>query len=99
LGTVRDDDLLEMEIEAYKEVACEELKRIRDEALNKFDLLSIDIIHRMGRLSVGDNIVIIVCCAPHRTAAFRGCEYIIEEIKKRAPIWKKEIRKDGGRWI
>jgi molybdopterin synthase catalytic subunit len=99
LGMVRDDDILGMEIESYKEVACEELKRIREEALNKFGLLSVDIIHRAGRLSIGDNIVIIVCCAPHRRAAFRGCEYIIEEIKTRVPIWKKEVRKDGERWI
>jgi len=99
LGIVRDDDILEIEVESYREAALEELRLIRDEALDRFDLKSVDVVHRVGSLSVSDNIVVIVCCATHRTAAFRGCEYVLEEIKRRAPIWKKEIRADGERWV
>ena len=99
LGTVRDDGILGMEVEAYRDVAVGELEKIRDEATEKFGLLSVEVIHRVGPLSVGQGIVLIVCTAAHRQAAFRGCEYILEGIKMRVPIWKKEIRADGGRWV
>jgi molybdopterin synthase catalytic subunit len=98
LGTVRDDGILKMELEAYKEAALPELERIRDEAFSKFDLRSVDIIHRIGSLNVGDNIALIVVSAGHRKEAFEGCAYVLEELKRRAPIWKKEFRKDGDRW-
>ncbi len=99
LGTVRDDDIQRMELEAYKEAALPELERIRDEAFSKFDLSSVDIIHRTGSLNVGDNIALIVVSAGHRKEAFEGCAYVLEELKRRAPIWKKEFRKDGERWV
>jgi molybdopterin synthase catalytic subunit len=99
LGTVRDDDILKMELEAYKEAALPELERIRDEAFSRFDLKSVDIIHRIGSLNVGDNIALIVVSAGHRKEAFEGCAYVLEELKRRAPIWKKESRKDGERWV
>jgi molybdopterin synthase catalytic subunit len=99
LGTVRDDGISGMEVEAYREVAREELEKIRDEAMDRLDLLSVDVIHRVGALSVGENIVLIVCTAASRRAAFRGCEHVIDEIKRRAPIWKKEIRIEGDRWV
>jgi molybdopterin synthase catalytic subunit len=99
LGTVRDDDILKMELEAYKEAALPELERIRDEAFSRFDLKGVDIIHRIGSLSVCDNIALIVVSAGHRKEAFEGCAYILEELKRRTPIWKKEFRKDGERWV
>ena len=99
LGTVRDDNILKMELEAYKEAALPELERIRDEAFRQFDLRSVDIIHRVGSLNVGDNIALIVVSAGHRKEAFEGCAYILEELKKRAPIWKKEFSEDGAVWI
>ena len=99
LGTVRDDGIKSMELEAYKEAALPELERIRDEAVEKFHLKSADIVHRIGSLSVGDNIVLIVCAAGHRKEAFEGCSYIIEELKVRATIWKKEIKHDSHRWV
>lgn len=99
LGTVRNDGIKSMELEAYKEAAISELERIRDEAIEKFHLKSVDIIHRVGSLSVGDNIVLIVCAAGHRREAFDGCSYVIEELKVRAPIWKKEIKDEGHRWV
>ncbi|HOO53765.1 MAG TPA: molybdenum cofactor biosynthesis protein MoaE [Methanothrix sp.] len=99
LGTVRDDEISGMEVEAYREVAREELEKIREEAMEIFDLKSVDVIHRVGALSVGEDIVLIVCTAASRHAAFRGCEHVIDEIKRRAPIWKKEIRAEGDRWV
>jgi molybdopterin synthase catalytic subunit len=98
-GVVRDDDIREMELEAYEEVALKELKKIAEDATTLHNLLHVDIIHRIGRLSVGENILIIVVSAGHRPEAYAGSRYIIEEIKKSVPIWKKELTKDGGRWV
>ncbi len=99
LGTVRDDGIIEMELEAYREAALPVLERIKEEAEIRFNLKSVQIIHRIGLLSVGDNIVAIVCSAGHRDEAFQGCRYIIEELKSKVPIWKKEIGKDEERWV
>ena len=99
LGTVRDDGIEMMELEAFRDAALQELESIRDEAMGSFGLKAVEIVHRVGLLSVGDNIVAIVCSAAHREEAFLGCRYIIEELKKRAPIWKKEIGENGERWV
>ncbi len=99
LGTVRDDGIEMMELEAFREAAQQELERIRDESMVRFSLKSAEIVHRIGLLPVGDNIVAIVCSAAHRDEAFLGCRYIIEELKRRAPIWKKEIGENGERWV
>ncbi len=99
LGTVRDDGIEMMELESFREAALQELESIRGEAMGRFGLKSAEIVHRVGLLSVGDNIVAIVCSAAHREEAFLGCRYIIEELKKRAPIWKKEIGENGERWV
>ncbi len=99
LGTVRDDGINGMDLEAYREAALLELDQISGEATDKFGLKSVDIIHRVGSLAVGDNIALIVVSAGHRKEAFEGCSYILEELKKRAPIWKKEFCKGEGRWV
>ncbi|MGB8219683.1 MAG: molybdenum cofactor biosynthesis protein MoaE [Methanoregula sp.] len=98
-GIVRDDDIREMELEAYEEVAVPELEKIATEAKKTYNLLSVDIIHRIGRLAVGENILIIVVSAGHREQAYGGSRFIIEAIKAGVPIWKKELRKDGDRWV
>jgi molybdopterin synthase catalytic subunit len=98
-GVVRDDDITEMELEAYEDVAVAEMEKIAAAATEQFRLLHVDIIHRIGRLAVGENILIIVVSAGHRPEAYAGSRYIIEEIKKSVPIWKKELTKDGGRWV
>ncbi|MCK8519741.1 molybdenum cofactor biosynthesis protein MoaE [Methanoculleus sp. 7T] len=99
LGVVRDDGIEEMELEAYEEVAREELAAIRDEAFAKYPIESVEIIHRIGRLRVGDNILLIVVGAGHRKEAFDACEYVLERIKQSVPIWKKEIGRGGERWV
>ncbi len=98
-GIVRDDDITEMELEAYEDVAIPELEKIASDATSRFHLLHVDIVHRIGRLSVGENILIIVVSAGHRPEAYAGSRHIIEEIKKGVPIWKKELTRDGGRWV
>jgi molybdopterin synthase catalytic subunit len=98
-GVVRDDEITEMELEAYEDIAKQELEKIARDAADIFKLLHVDIIHRIGRLSVGENILIIVVSAGHRHEAYAGSRYIIEEIKKAVPIWKKELTKEGERWV
>jgi molybdopterin synthase catalytic subunit len=98
-GIVRDDDISEMEHEAYEEVALREFEKIARDATEQFNLQQVDIIHRIGRLAVGENILIIVVGAGHREEAYGGSRFIIEAIKAGVPIWKKELTKDGGRWV
>ena len=98
-GVVRDDNIQEIELEAYADVAVPELQAIAKEATKKFALLHVDIVHRIGRLAIGENILIIIVSAGHREEAYEGSRFIIEAIKKSVPIWKKELTKDGGRWV
>jgi molybdopterin synthase catalytic subunit len=98
-GVVRDDDITEMELEAYEEVATRELALIAADATEQFRLLHVDIIHRIGRLRVGENILIIIVAAGHREEAYAGSRFILEGIKAAVPIWKKELTKGGGRWV
>ena len=98
-GVVRDDNITEMELEAYEDIATQELEKIAKDATEQFGLLHVDIIHRIGRLAVGDNILIIIVAAGHRQEAYAGSRFIIEAIKAGVPIWKKELTKDGGRWV
>jgi len=103
LGTVRDmtkgNPVEKLEFEADKELAVKELEQIRQEAIDKFQVTDVSIIHRTGILQLGENIVIIAVGAAHREQAFKGCRYAIEELKKRATIWKKEFLKDGSYWV
>jgi len=98
-GVVRDDEITEMELEAYEEVAVKELEKIAQDATGQFRLLHVDIIHRIGRLVVGENILVIIVAAGHRHEAYAGSRFIIEAIKAGVPIWKRELSKDGGRWV
>jgi len=98
-GVVRDDGITAIELEAYEEAALEELHAIKDEAMSRFAITSVDILHRIGRLAIGDHIVLIVVGASHRRSAFEACEYIINRIKETVPIWKKEYTNKGMRWV
>jgi len=99
LGYVRDDGIEGMVVEAFREAALAELEAIRVEAMSRCSLVAAEVVHRTGSLAVGESILAIVCSAGHREEAFSGCRYIIEELKKRAPIWKKERGEKGERWV
>ena len=99
LGVVRDDQLEELELETWEEEALPEMRKIETEARERWPLHAVEVIHRHGRLVVGDRILLIVVSAGHRQEAFAGCEYILERIKQTVPIWKKEVRKDGSIWV
>jgi molybdopterin synthase catalytic subunit len=103
VGVVREEDcgrkIRKMEMEAYKGMAEKELSDLRDKAMKNFGLEEVTIIHRVGSFSPGDNIVLIAVSSGHRKEAFAGAEYLIDELKKVVPLWKKEILEDGEVWV
>jgi molybdopterin synthase catalytic subunit len=103
LGTVRDvsegRSVQRMSIEVYEEMAVKQLSMIRGEALERFGVHEVAVVHRYGDLEVGDNIVFIGVSAGHREEAFRACRYVIDELKERVPLWKKEYTGDGEVWV
>jgi molybdopterin synthase catalytic subunit len=84
-----------LEYEAYPELAESEGAKLVQEAIERFGLISANVIHRIGVLELGETAVLIQVAAPHRREAFAGCEWIIDELKLRVPIWKKEHFADG----
>ena len=91
IGTVRDDGMKALEYEAYDGMAVKKLKEIGEEAMRRFSLNDAVVVHRTGRLEIGENVVFIAVSAPHRAEAFDGCRYIIDRIKEVVPIWKKNL--------
>jgi molybdopterin synthase catalytic subunit len=85
--------------EAYETMARNELKRLGKQAHERFDIAHIGIVHRTGRLEIGETSVVISVSAPHRRAAFEACEWAIRELKRTVPIWKKEVFADGEVWV
>lgn len=93
-------DVGRLEYEVYEPLAEREGLRIMEEAVRQFGLTRAVCVHRSGLLDLGDCAVIVAVTAPHRDEAFRGCRYIIDEVKARLPIWKKEHYADGEReWV
>ncbi|HEY3040923.1 MAG TPA: molybdenum cofactor biosynthesis protein MoaE [Pyrinomonadaceae bacterium] len=85
--------------DAYAPMALRELERLGCEAHQRFEIAHIGIVHRTGRLEIGETSVVIAVSAPHRRAAFEACEWAIRELKRTVPIWKKEIFEDGEVWV
>ena len=85
--------------DAYEPMALSEMKRLGAQAHEKFDIAHIGIVHRTGRLEIGETSVVISVSAPHRRAAFEACEWAIRELKRTVPIWKKEVFEDGEIWV
>jgi molybdopterin converting factor subunit 1 len=85
--------------EAYDGMAVSEMQRLGVEAHKRFDIAHIGIVHRTGRLEIGETSVVISVSAPHRKAAFEACEWAIKELKRTVPIWKKEVYADGEAWV
>jgi molybdopterin synthase catalytic subunit len=103
IGTVRDKSkgmrVTGMKLESARDLAKADLERITNLTLRKFDVLKVTVSHRIGELKVGDIIVAIAVSAAHRQDAFAACKYIIDEMKKTTPIWKKELGPRKQRWV
>lgn len=104
VGTMRNhnegDSVTSMTLEHYPAMTSKELARIIEDAQAKWDLIDALIVHRVGTMHPGDPIVLTAVWSAHRAAAFEACRYLMEELKSRAPFWKKETLADGGdRWV
>jgi molybdopterin synthase catalytic subunit len=102
-GTVRESNrgrrVIRLEYEAWPEMAQAEMQRIAAEAGRRWQLSAIGLAHRTGALAIGETSVAIAVAAPHRAAALEACRWLIDELKQRVPIWKKEVFEGGEVWI
>ena len=92
-------ETLHLVYEAYEPMALKEIDKLIKSAHLKFEISNVGIVHRLGKLEIGETSVVISVAAPHRKAAFAACEWLIRELKRNVPIWKKEVYADGEEWI
>jgi molybdopterin synthase catalytic subunit len=105
IGTVRDrhggaaGEVQAMELEHYPGMTERAIEAMVEEARRRFDIRGVCIIHRVGRLQPGDQIVLVAVGSAHRGEAFSACEFLMDYLKTQAPFWKKETTPDGARWV
>lgn len=92
-------ETLYLEYEAYEPMALKEMETLIIAAHEQFEISNVGIVHRLGKLEIGETSVVISVAAPHRKAAFAACEWLIRELKRTVPIWKKEVYADGEVWV
>ena len=101
-GVVRNNTrgrrTLYLDYEAYEQMALNEMEKLSQAALERYQVRDVRIIHRLGRLQIGETSVLIGVASPHRSAAFEACRWLIDTLKKTVPIWKKEYFEDGAVW-
>jgi len=101
-GVVRDNTrgrrTLYLDYEAYEEMALKQMDALAGQALQQFSIRDVAIVHRLGRLEVGETSVLIVVASAHRAAAFDACRWLIDTLKRTVPIWKKEYFQGGAVW-
>ena len=89
-----------LDLQRYEGMTESELEKVKEEAINNFEITDLVLVHRYGELDVGENIVGIVASAPHREEAFEACKYSIDRIKEKVPLWKRETTKSGeSQWL
>jgi molybdopterin synthase catalytic subunit/molybdopterin converting factor small subunit len=89
---------LYLDYEAYEEMALEQMELLARQALEQFQIRDLAIVHRLGRLEIGETSVLIAVLSAHRAAAFEACRWLIDTLKRTVPIWKKEHFEDGATW-
>jgi molybdopterin synthase catalytic subunit len=99
LGVARSGDGGGLELEAYPGFTEREIGAIVDAARERFGLRDAAVIHRTGRIAPGEPIVLVLTASAHRRAAFEACDHLMDYLKSRAPLWKKEHGPDGARWV
>ncbi len=89
---------LYLDYEAYEEMALQQMERLAERAIQQFQIRDVALVHRLGRLEIGETSVLIVVASAHRAAAFDACRWLIDNLKQTVPIWKKEYFEDGAVW-
>src|SRR5262249_39731646 len=101
-GIVRDNTrgrrTLFLDYEAYEEMALKQMEALAEQAKAQFSVREVALVHRIGRLEIGETSVAIVVASAHRGAAFEACRWVIDTLKRAVPIWKKEHFEDGAVW-
>jgi molybdopterin synthase catalytic subunit len=97
-NNTRGRQTLYLVYEAYREMALEQMRGLAAEAVTRFGVRDVALVHRLGRLEVGETSVLIAVASAHRGAAFEACRWLIDTLKKTVPIWKKEFFVDGAVW-
>lgn len=85
--------------ESYEPMALKEMEKLIGRAHQQFEISNVGIVHRLGKLEISETSIVISVAAPHRKAAFAACEWLIRELKRTVPIWKKEVYADGEEWV
>ena len=102
-GTVRDRNdgsaVSAMELEHYPGMTEKAIEAMIDEAARRFDILGARVVHRIGLLAPGDQIVLVAVTSAHRGESFQACEFLMDYLKTQAPFWKKETTPEGERWV
>jgi molybdopterin synthase catalytic subunit len=88
-----------LEYDAYPEMAQAEMARIAEEVERRWSTDRVALVHRVGRLEIGEVSVVVAVACPHRAEAFDACRYAIDTLKVTVPIWKKEVAEDGEEWV
>ncbi|MDO8419010.1 MAG: molybdenum cofactor biosynthesis protein MoaE [Rubrivivax sp.] len=103
IGTVRDrsegSTVSDIELEHYPGMTERAIEAMIDEAMRRFDIRAARVVHRVGPLGPGDQIVLVAVSSAHRGQAFLACEFLIDYLKTQAPFWKKETTPEGARWV
>jgi molybdopterin synthase catalytic subunit len=103
LGTGRElskgENITQLNFEHYPKMAEKKLEEIRVKAIDEFKIIDMSIIHRIGEIDIGENIVLIVAAGEHRKEAFKACDWAITELKRTTPIWKRETTSNGEVWV
>ncbi|MGH7890295.1 MAG: molybdenum cofactor biosynthesis protein MoaE [Thermodesulfobacteriota bacterium] len=103
IGTVRRTsrgrEVEHLEYEAYREMALKQFDRMGEDIKEKWKIKKLAIVHRTGKIKLGEASVVIAVSAPHRKEAYKASRYVIERLKQSVPIWKKEVWKGGEQWI
>jgi molybdopterin synthase catalytic subunit len=103
IGLMRDmnqgDQVSRLFLEHYPGMTEKALEKIVDEAMDRWELEAVRVVHRVGEMSPADPIVLVAVASSHRKEAFLGCEFVIDYLKTRAPFWKKEVTAGGERWV
>jgi molybdopterin synthase catalytic subunit len=94
----RGRQTLYLDYEAYRDMALAQMQQLAAESLTRFAIRDVALLHRLGRLEIGETSVLIVVASAHRGAAFDACRWLIDTLKKQVPIWKKETFADGAVW-
>ena len=95
----KERETLYLEYEGYEPMALKEMEKLISQAHEHYEIANVGIVHRLGKLEIGETSVVISVAAPHRRHAFEACEWLIKELKRVVPIWKKEIYADGETWV